>query len=214
MEYLLDALPPRQVVIVLLIDVFDFTIKEAASLLSTTEATVKSALQRARQCLRLANVRSLQEDEYPHDQTKMHHALLDRFIEYYNQRDTEALVSLMDENITEEDGSVFRVYGRDQMVRSCLADWQKEPRVLESRRQTLWGKDVVVVLHQYEGVPYLHSIMHLSIEDGKIVKWQDYYFSKELLEQASGELQIPLDQEKNLFGNSCLTTSRISHIFV
>jgi len=201
MEFLLDTLQPRQVVIVLLIDVFDFTIKEAASLLSTTNATVKSALQRARQHLRSANDRSVLQDEYLHDDTKSRHALLDRFIEYYNRRDAEALCSLMDENITEEDGSVFRVYGRDQMVKSCLADWQKEPRVLESRRQTLWGKDVVVVLHLYEGNAYLHSIMHLSVEDEKIVKWQDYYFSKELLEQVSRELQVPLDRQKNLFGN-------------
>ncbi|WEK54358.1 MAG: sigma-70 family RNA polymerase sigma factor [Candidatus Cohnella colombiensis] len=202
MEFLLNTLPPRQVVIVLLIDVFDFTIKEAASLLSTTDATIKSALQRARQCLRSANARSVQQDENPHEQTKIHHAVLNSFVEYYNRRDVEALCSLIDENITEEDGSVFRVYGRDQMVKSCLADWQNEPRVLVSRRQTLWGKDVVVVLHQCEGDEYLHSIMYLSVEDEKIVKWQDYYFSRELLEQASGELQVQLDREKNLFGNS------------
>jgi hypothetical protein len=57
------------------------------------------------------------------------------------------------------------------------------------------------VTSRENGIEYLHSIMELSIEDGKIVKWRDYYFSKECLLRASDELNLPMDNSKNLFGN-------------
>lgn len=200
LEILLESLPPRQVVIVLLIDVFDFKIKEVASLLSTTEATVKSALQRARNRLRTESTSKEMPKEKGTSWSRSSNRVLDDFIEAYNRRDVRGLISLMDEHISEKDAAVFQVYGRDQMEKSCLADWEKEPRSIQAQYLSLWGKTVVVVTQLDEEAHYLHSIMELAIEDGKIVKWSDYYFSKELLLQASEELRIPLDHSKNLFG--------------
>jgi hypothetical protein len=78
---------------------------------------------------------------------------------------------------SEEDLPVFQVYGRDQMEKSSLAGWLEETRSIQARHQLLWGRTSIVVTHQYNGLHYLHGIMELSIEDGKIVKWRDYYFS-------------------------------------
>ena len=202
MEQLVDTLPPRQVVMILLIDVFDFRIAETADLLSVTEATVKSALQRARARLRAERDRG--ETTIPMSQgvhARPHSGLLDGFLDAYNKRDVHALVALMDEHISEEDGSVFQVYGREQMTKTCLADWEREPRTLKARHQILWDREVVVVTHEDQGSSYLHSIMELTFDRGAITKWKDYYFSKELLRQASLELRLPLDSSKNLFGN-------------
>jgi len=52
MQYMLHLLPVGQVVVVLLIDVFHFTSKETAEMLSSTEGAVKAMLHRARAALR------------------------------------------------------------------------------------------------------------------------------------------------------------------
>jgi RNA polymerase sigma factor (sigma-70 family) len=54
LELLSDRLEPKQVVLILLIDVFDFTSKEAGSLFGQTEGSVKAALHRARLRLKTA----------------------------------------------------------------------------------------------------------------------------------------------------------------
>ncbi|WP_123042863.1 RNA polymerase sigma factor [Cohnella candidum] len=54
LELLSDRLEPKQVVLVLLIDVFDFTAKETGKLFGQTEGSVKAALKRARTRLKAA----------------------------------------------------------------------------------------------------------------------------------------------------------------
>jgi RNA polymerase sigma factor (sigma-70 family) len=54
LELLSDRLEPRQVVLILLIDVFAFTSKEAGNLFGQTEGSVKAALHRARMRLKTA----------------------------------------------------------------------------------------------------------------------------------------------------------------
>lgn len=54
MEHLVAALPPRQRVVLLLTQVFDFTAAEVAAMLHSTEGAVKAALHRARAGLRAA----------------------------------------------------------------------------------------------------------------------------------------------------------------
>lgn len=54
LELLSDRLEPRQVVLILLIDVFRFTAKETGKLFGQTEGSVKAALNRARTRLKTA----------------------------------------------------------------------------------------------------------------------------------------------------------------
>jgi len=57
LELLSDRLEPNQVVLILLIDVFDFTAKETGKLFGKTEGAIKAALNRARMRLNIAAVR-------------------------------------------------------------------------------------------------------------------------------------------------------------
>ncbi|MBD3921953.1 RNA polymerase sigma factor [Paenibacillus sp. PR3] len=96
----------------------------------------------------------------------------------------------------------FRVYGRAQMERSCLADWEKVREPLHAELRSLWGRTAVVVTSlDAEGAPSLSSVIELQIEDGTIVKWRDYYFSQEFLAQASVELGFSVDVAKEMYGN-------------
>jgi hypothetical protein len=54
LELLSDRLEPKQVVLILLIDVFAFTAKESGSMFGQTEGSVKAALHRARLRLKTA----------------------------------------------------------------------------------------------------------------------------------------------------------------
>jgi RNA polymerase sigma factor (sigma-70 family) len=201
MEVLIDRLSPRQAVIVLLVDVFDFTVREAAELMSTTEATAKSSLQRARNKLRKIEgpfSTVLAKGHSPNANNR----LLNLFIEAYNRRDASALVELMDIHISEEDSPVFRVYGRDQMEKSCLADWVRGARPLQATIRSWWDRTAIfVTCRDSEDIELLNSIIELQVEDGKIVKWRDYYFSKEFMAQASVELGLGIDVSKELYGN-------------
>jgi RNA polymerase sigma-70 factor (ECF subfamily) len=66
LELLAERLPPRMVVIVLLMDVFDFTAKETAELISSKEATVQVTLGRARTRLRQMAMRFSIEEQPKH----------------------------------------------------------------------------------------------------------------------------------------------------
>lgn len=61
LELLADLLPPRMVVILLLMDVFDFTAKETAEMIASKEATVQVTLGRARKRLQQLGTKSGEE---------------------------------------------------------------------------------------------------------------------------------------------------------
>jgi RNA polymerase sigma-70 factor (ECF subfamily) len=86
----LEALPPRQRAVLILRDVLRWHSSEVAELLGTTEASVTSALQRARTTLaaRAASPRC-----EPADEARRH--LLARYVEAFERTDIQSLVSLL-----------------------------------------------------------------------------------------------------------------------
>jgi RNA polymerase sigma-70 factor (ECF subfamily) len=95
----LQHLPPRQRAVVLLRDVLAFSADEVASMLDTTTASVKSALQRGRQRLDELGAVDQQVSE-PTDARAR--ALLDRYIAAFENADTDALEQLLLADVTLE----------------------------------------------------------------------------------------------------------------
>jgi RNA polymerase sigma factor (sigma-70 family) len=94
LELLAERLPPRMVVIILLMDVFDFTAKETAELISSKEATVQVTLGRARTRLRqMANRFSLEEQLEHKMEVKAKQEWLDfeALVEAFRRRDPKAI---------------------------------------------------------------------------------------------------------------------------
>lgn len=91
----LQHLPPRQRAVLILRDVLSWSAAEVAELLETTVASVNSALQRARATLGAHQpddgdpVRPLDSDQQ---------ALLQRYVEAFEQYDLDALTTLLDED--------------------------------------------------------------------------------------------------------------------
>jgi RNA polymerase sigma-70 factor (TIGR02960 family) len=92
----LQLLPPRQRVVLVLRDVLDFSAKEVADMLETTEQSVTSALKRARATL--ARDLPSAEDVPPPPNSPAERELLDRFVQAFEENDVEGIVALMTED--------------------------------------------------------------------------------------------------------------------
>jgi len=93
----LQLLPPRQRAALLLRDVLDFSAREVASLLGTTEQSVSSALKRARATL-ARELPSADQPPPPPD-SPAEQALLSRLIRAFEDADVDELVSLLADDV-------------------------------------------------------------------------------------------------------------------
>jgi RNA polymerase sigma-70 factor (TIGR02960 family) len=91
---LLQTLPPRQRAALILKDVFEWSSKEIAETLGISPAAVNSALQRARETMERAELRS---DELSSMEGHPDRELLSRYVDAFEQFDVQALVSLFHE---------------------------------------------------------------------------------------------------------------------
>jgi RNA polymerase sigma-70 factor, ECF subfamily len=114
----LQHLPPRQRAVLLLRDVVRWKATEVAELLDTTDASVNSALQRARSTIAAANI-SDTDPVMPMDDEQQE--LLGRYVDAFERYDMESLTSLIHEDATQSMPPYeMWLSGRDQI----LAFWQ------------------------------------------------------------------------------------------
>ena len=94
----LQHLPPRQRAVLLLRDVVRWKATEVAELLDTTDASVNSALQRARSTIAAANITET-DPAMPMDDEQQE--LLTRYVDAFERYDMESLTSLIHEDATQ-----------------------------------------------------------------------------------------------------------------
>lgn len=210
METLVGHLPPRQVVAVLLIDVFDFTAREAADMMGTTEGAVKAALFRARTTLKshhqqehgaeVVGMRATKGIE----QSERKSALIQAFVDAFNRRDPEALASLLAEDSQVDILHVGKEFGRETSRKWSIADTFKDPSIELQRaeRCTLWGRQVIAILIQEAGHLCLNDIIDLEGEVQEINQLRHYYFCADFLQLAAAELELPLQRDKSYMMDS------------
>jgi RNA polymerase sigma-70 factor (ECF subfamily) len=90
----LQRLPPRQRAVLVLRDVLGYPAAQAAGMLETTEISVNSALQRARETL-AANRPATNRDRAPAPRSPRERALISRFVNAFEAADTAQLVDLL-----------------------------------------------------------------------------------------------------------------------
>jgi RNA polymerase sigma-70 factor (ECF subfamily) len=93
----LQFLPPKQRAVLILRDVLRWKASEVAALLDTSEASVNSALQRARATIDEQEI-ELEEVSDPADEE--HADLLERYMQAFESYDMEALTALLHEDAT------------------------------------------------------------------------------------------------------------------
>jgi RNA polymerase sigma-70 factor, ECF subfamily len=111
----LQHLPPRQRAVLILCEVLRWKATEVAELLETSVASVNSALQRARSTLEAGKVNA--SDPSP-TLGEADRALLERYVEAFEQYDIDALTSLIQEDATQSMPPYdLWLSGRDHILR-------------------------------------------------------------------------------------------------
>ncbi|MFB9236160.1 RNA polymerase subunit sigma-70 [Plantactinospora siamensis] len=95
----LQALPPRQIAVLILRDVLGFHADETATMLGSTVDSVKSALKRARAALERRRLTAVDHDPPPTAGTAAEDAIVSRFVRAYGSADVHALVALLTDDV-------------------------------------------------------------------------------------------------------------------
>jgi RNA polymerase sigma factor (sigma-70 family) len=188
MEALIHLLPPRQRVILLLIDVFDFTALEVAAMLSLTEGAVRAALHRARTTLRQQNGSPKEASPVKRTHDK---AVITRFMDAFNRRDINAIAALLDEGATADIVGVAEEYGRETILKYSMADsFAGEPYSAELA--VISGREVLCFFFRTAAHERaLGWVMEVSTSGEKVTGMKGYWFTPEFLEAAAAELGVP-----------------------
>lgn len=190
-EYLLQYLPPKQSVAVILVDAFQFTASEAAEIIGTTEGAVQAALFRGRSTLR-----KLASSEMPkgvaHEVPDV--GIVGKYVSFFNERNFDGIASLLAENavfsfVTQSS----KEFGRDTIMKASHNPSHYQSSDLKAVMINLWGKTTVAFYKtDAVGNPIaLNEILTIETEDNCIVGIKGYYFCPELMEAASEILGVP-----------------------
>lgn len=197
METLIRYVPPKQRVVVLLVDVFEFTIRETAEMLSTTEGAIKAALSRARSTLRSVPLR----DPTPNVKAKIPSTLVDAYLSAFNERDPDAIAALLNENGVADIVGVSQEYGRDTIRSNSLADWARDPVPMRAVYLELDDTPFVAVYSARDGQDVLETLIRLDEANGQITHTNEYYFCPELLTYVANQLHVQADTHGYFWGS-------------
>jgi len=201
---LLVTLAPQERAAVVLKDVFDLSLEEIAETLTTTTGAVKAALHRARGKL----------VEPIADETKRPApGALDAFCAALNARDLERLASLLSDHAVVEVVGATTEYGperakktvlygicfgsrrlADPNARGGVAPQYREGALAELARHELRRhRGEWVFLHWYQHVDgeAVRGITRVELEDGRVARLRNYFYTPELVAEVCRELDLP-----------------------
>jgi RNA polymerase sigma-70 factor (ECF subfamily) len=185
---LATRLPPRERAAVLLKDVFDFSLAEAARQLRTTIGAVKAALHRGRARLRRAEA---VEGPAPRHRRHADHPLLARFVAAFNARDLDGLMALFREDAEAEILGCLNEEGRrairDGSIVHTLFEPDGTPLPDHSPRAEiaeLEGEPLVLLTYRTDaGEDGLGDILRFDFDGAEIARLRYYYFSPDVLSE-------------------------------
>ncbi|RDI45497.1 RNA polymerase sigma factor [Falsibacillus pallidus] len=196
LDYLVRRLTPKQYTSVLLVDVFQFSTKEAAEILGCTQGAVYANLNRARAVLS-EGINELPSLELLNVQEcNTYSATLERLLEGFEKKDPNLIASLLDDHVVTEIMHAGIEFGKDETLKNSLNDWTQVAAGQGAIRASivkLWGRTVVVECEIKEDGDYLNNIHFIEMEEDRIVYWKFYCFSWELLNAAAVELGLKMN---------------------
>jgi len=200
---LLASLSPQESIAVILKDVFDFSLEDAAFVLGTTSGAVKAALHRGRN--RLAEP-ELRAEHAPAP------GVLDAFVAAFNARDLERMTALLLDTASVEIVGLVTEYGPDApqdpytgsfaVAFAPLTNDERggvAPALLEgylgegARAELRPFRDGWVALFWYGHVdgPAVRSLLTFETEGARIARVRNYFFAPDVLADVCTELGVP-----------------------
>ncbi|WP_432775624.1 sigma-70 family RNA polymerase sigma factor [Brevibacillus gelatini] len=175
---LLQTLPPRQRAVLILKDVFEWSAKQIAEALGITPAAVNSALQRARETMGRAELRS---EELCIMDAEPDHELLSRYVDAFEQFDIDALVALFhEEGCLSMPPFEMWVRGKDNLFKFFTATrWHCEgSRLLPITVNGGYPAFAQYMPSDNKSILVPWGIHVLVIKDGKILHTQNFIHAK------------------------------------
>lgn len=191
-ETLVNHLPPKQAVALVLTEAFQFKAKEAADLMVTTEGAVHALLNRARK--NLSVIQETSASSTSTQKSKEEQKVIHAFVQAFNRRDYDGVAGLLDEHaVYSFNTQNSQEYGRETIKRFSLSTTFRMENMPTAELTELWGEKVILFITETEAGRELNEINRLVIEDGKIVKWIGYYFCREFMQAAADKLKLKLE---------------------
>jgi RNA polymerase sigma-70 factor (ECF subfamily) len=191
-------LTPKQAVVFILMESFEFTAKETAELIATTETAVNAILYRARGNLIKVQSSLRKEDSTIRKQEEGKAVLSEAFkifLDAFNRKDYKGLARLLIDEATFSFVSMGSTeYGKDTITKKSLNPNKgtKLSKDLFVYADTLWEQPAIIILLNTEHGQMLNNINTLEWENDKIVRWKDYSFCRDFMQTAANELGLPL----------------------
>jgi RNA polymerase sigma-70 factor (ECF subfamily) len=180
---LFERASPQERAAVVLKDVFDFSLKEIADLIQTSEGAVKTALHRGREKLGEA------VEHAPPRMARASPELLDAFDAAFRARDINAVTSLLLETATYEVQGVGWEIGRKGIwINIALNNMSIEG--VRMGRRLVEGEWCGCGIYSSGGEEYLVSLVRYEESDGKIARLINYAFCPDTLAAAAAELGL------------------------
>ncbi|MGB8681707.1 MAG: sigma-70 family RNA polymerase sigma factor [Candidatus Binatus sp.] len=190
-SHLVSSLPPQERAAVLLKDVFDLTLEEAALALETSVGAVKAALHRGRKRLSDSKAGS---DSKTRNAGGPSAALLDRFVERFNARDLNGMVALMLEDATVEIVGLSLEHGQEVIGRKGGSLYHTlfvdADDLRQAERRELVGEQIVLLFYCNEGKDRVGDVLRFGEHDGRITGFRYYYFCPETLAEVAQEFGL------------------------
>jgi RNA polymerase sigma-70 factor (ECF subfamily) len=191
----LAQLAPQERAAVVLKDVFDFSLDEIATLLSTSTGGVKSALHRGRG--------KLAEPEEPAPNV-VESAVLDALCAAFNARDLDRVTSLLLEDAVVEYPGIVVEYGReaarsgtlygalfgcdDLAILAAAPPGHRLLMTVPPRCEVRVHRGEPVMLCWWEDS--VRAIVRVDVEDGRVSRMRTFMHSPELLVEVGKELGV------------------------
>lgn len=203
---LLSQLSPQERAAVVLKDVFDFSLEEAAEALSTSPNAVKAALHRARGKL-------LEVEERSEPVRTAAPPVLDAFCKAFNARDLEGLTALLLDNSVAEVVGATTMYGPEAARRTVLygmlfgverlatadvnggieARFMRGVRADAPRVELREYRGEPVLLHWYrhDDGPAVRALTRVQADGDRLASIRNYFFNSDLIAEVCSELGVP-----------------------
>jgi RNA polymerase sigma-70 factor (ECF subfamily) len=191
MEWLVVTLAPKQLVVFLLSQSFDFSNKEIADMLETSEGTIKSYLHRARKTL-ATGIKNSNTNKRPTVSGSRPDSLVVRkYIEAFNRMDAEALLELIDEQASTTITGDWIEFGKEQIKKFSLYYWSLDKVEKWAEYGLLDGIPVIFGYRKnQEGEKCLREIIRLEHDEEKIYSVSWNFFTVDLIKYAAAKLGV------------------------
>ncbi len=184
---LLQQLAPQECAAVLLKEIFDLSLEEIADVLATTTGAVKAALHRGRERLR-------DSEEAAPPRHEVSRAVVDRFVEHYNQRDLPALLAIMLDGASIDMRGAESFVGRKAFGRERgwfyfnFHSFDGKPSPAQWEVVMFEGEPIVLVLSPREGEMRVTSVMRVETDAEHVTRLLVYAMCPDTIREVAARL--------------------------